>query len=95
MSKIYKDDYNHVLTIDCVNTITSGTTFEILVIKPDETEETWSGALSGTHSIVYTTIDGDFDQAGIYQFNARVSTATGQWTGDSVTLEVYDREEEK
>jgi predicted ATP-dependent Lon-type protease len=95
MSKIYKGDFKHVITVDFVSPISSGTTFSLIVVKPDETEETWIGALSGTHSIVYTTVDGDFDQAGIYQFNSKVTTATGEFTGDSVTLEVYDREEEE
>jgi hypothetical protein len=87
--KSYVDDVGTVVLVDTGSDIQTATTTNLLVKKPDGTEVTWTGTLSGTDSITYTIVADDFDQAGTYSLQSYVETAAWQGSGETVTFIVY------
>jgi hypothetical protein len=77
---IHVGDIGTLVTVDVVGTISTGTTFNLEIVKPSGAEDTWVGALSGTTDIVYTIVDGDLDEAGQWQIQPYV-VLSGGWSG--------------
>ena len=88
--KIYVADLGTIITLDCKEDISDGDVFTIEVKKPSGTEVTWTAALSGTDSVTYTTIAGDFDESGTYCLQAKVTKGvTLAHRGETVEKYVY------
>ncbi len=71
------------------NDITDATEVLIVAQKPDETEVEWTGEVSGTTVVRYTTVADDLDQEGVWLLQAKVTTLDGVWLGNTVSLPVY------
>jgi len=62
----------------------------LLIKKPDGTQVEWAGTVNGT-KIEYIVQQGDFDQAGIYKIQAKVTFADGAvWYGNTDVLVIYE-----
>lgn len=90
MGKIYKDDYNTVIDLDVGEDISAASTYRIYYEKPGGTTGFWAASLQGTSIVRYTTVNGDLDEAGVWSLQARVTTASGLWRGETAKLRVYD-----
>lgn len=91
--KYYIHEVGRNVDIDTNIDLSSVNTTYISVIKPNSTEDTWSGIVTGTNNdiIRYTTQEGDFDQSGIYQLTAQIDS--GSWESgrvDPTLITVYD-----
>ena len=89
MSKVYTGDTGTVISLDCGADISAATDRKILARKPSGTEVEWAASASGTDGVQYTTQADTFDQAGTWMLQAKVTTATGTWRGETATLQVY------
>jgi hypothetical protein len=77
-SKIYVGDVKVPIYFDCVLDISTGTKFEIQIVKPDGvTTATWTGTLYGTHEIKYETTGTDIAAAGVYACTPYFELASG------------------
>jgi len=85
MSKIYQDDVGTVFEVDVGDDLSSATTTDLKVRKPDGTTTTWTGTKDGVvnSQINYTIVEDDLDQVGEYLLQAYVVTPT--WTGRGET----------
>ena len=88
-NKMYVGDIGTVITLDTNETISSATTTNIEVRKGDGTITTWTGSLSGTDSVTYTTVDGDFSCSGIYKVQAYVVMVGWSGLGETAEFTVY------
>lgn len=88
-NKMYVGDIGTVITLDTNETISSATTTNIEVRKGDGTITTWTGSLSGTDSVTYTTVDGDFSCSGIYKVQAYVVMSGWSGLGETAEFQVY------
>ncbi len=88
-NKIYVGDIGTVITLDTNESITSATTTDIKVKKGDGTIATWTGSLSGSDSVTYTTVDGDLSCSGIYKAQAYVVMTGWSGLGETVEFRVY------
>ena len=73
---VHQNDFGIQLTCDMQVDITFGVTYTIHVKKPSGKRVIWAGQLSGTDSIVYTTLAGDLNEAGVYEVQGHVVGAT-------------------
>lgn len=90
--KYYVGDEGTVLVVSTGNVLTTATLLQLLVQKPDLTEETWSATIDPLNNtrMTYTVQTGDFDQAGRYKVQAYVEFATGKWRGNTASFLVCD-----
>lgn len=90
-----KGDIGTVLTIDTSADISGGNSYTVKVIKPSGAIETWTGSLSGTDYITYTTTSADdFDEIGVYEGYVIVGYAGGNsWTGSLFQFQIKDVDE--
>jgi hypothetical protein len=49
----------------------------------------WAGTIEGTTVVRYTTIADDLDMEGVWRLQALVTTPSGTWLGNTVTMAVY------
>jgi len=89
-SKVYKGDIGTDIILDCVTDISSATTREILVKKPDGSTVTWAATAEGATSIKYTVQSGDLSAAGLYLLQASIVTPSWSGRGETFELRVYD-----
>ena len=67
---------------DAALDISTATTMELRLRKPDGTTATWSASFvfDGTDGrIYYTTVAGDLDQTGLWYMEARIVADGGDW----------------
>ena len=88
-NKVYVGDIGTLITLDTNESILSATTTDIKVKKGDGTIATWVGSLSGTDSVTYTTVDGDFSCLGIYKVQAYVVMTDWSGLGETAEFRVY------
>jgi hypothetical protein len=89
-SKYYVGDIGTDLVVDTCEPITTATTTDLRIMKPDGNLFTWTGAVYDTTKIKYTVIAGDFDQAGTYRLQAYVVMPGWTGRGDTVFFKVRD-----
>ena len=94
-AKIYTGDIGTIITVDAQDPDASainltGMTLTLDVWKPGATSSvSWAGTISGTTSITYTTVSGDWDLAGEYRIQAKVVDGTKVWRGTSYRFDVH------
>lgn len=69
--------------------ITGATGRTIEVKKPDNTTDSWAASIYNSNYLKYTIQSGDFDQAGVYIFQAALTLSGWTGLGDAVKLTVY------
>ena len=90
IEKVYVGNVGTNIDLDTEVDITSSTSLKILALKPDGTTEvSWTASRDGTSVVRYTTQAGDLDVEGTWRLQAEVTTASGKWLGNTVTLRVY------
>jgi len=78
--KHYVGEIGTVIMVDCGTDISTAINTKLKVIKPDKTTTVeWNATIDGTNNLKYTSVAGDFDQAGRYELYA--SLTYGGWTG--------------
>ena len=78
----FSGDVGTLLVLDAGTDITTFTSVQILVKKPDATIEAWTGSVSDATKCTYTIREGDFDQSGRYTFQLRVSDNSKRFHGE-------------
>jgi hypothetical protein len=89
-NKYYVGDIGTEVIVDTCSNISSATTANLKVEKPDGTLVTWVGVVYQTTKIRYVILDGDFDQAGKYLMQAYVEIGSWSGHGDTVTFTVSE-----
>jgi hypothetical protein len=87
MADVHVGDIGVLITFKTREDLSTATTHDLDYKKPDGTTGTWTATVSGS-DLLYTSIAGDFNQAGPYEVQAHVITPT--WAGhtDSDHFEV-------
>lgn len=88
-TKAYLNDEGTALILDVGTDITGATDVSIAVKKQSGAEESWGGEIYQNTKIKYVVEFGDFSEAGKYLLNAKVTTASGTWTGETTSFIVY------
>lgn len=70
--KYYVDDVGTKIIVDVCSDISTATTTELLITKPDGTSATWTASIEDTTHISYIVQADDFDQAGWYRLQAKI-----------------------
>ena len=95
LPRLFVGDTGTILNFDLEHDVSSATTREIHVRRPDKSEAIWSAVAhpSDVNKIRYTTISTDLDMAGLWRANAVVDLTTPSWdgTGDTVEFEVFEK----
>lgn len=89
MGKIYVNDVGTEIVVDCGSDISTATTTDLLIHKPNGRVATWSGSIYNTNYIKYTTILGDLDEAGDYKIQAYIELPSWSGRGESTSFTVY------
>jgi hypothetical protein len=89
MAKVYINDANTDILLDCGRDVSTAMLREINVLKPNGDQEVWPAFLSGTNLIGYTTNADTFDMAGTWKLQAHIIIGQGEWRGETATLTVY------
>ena len=90
-SKYYVGDIGTKIIVDTCTDCTAATVRRLVVLKPDNTTVTWVATQEGTTQITYTTILGDFDQAGDYRLQAYLEIAGFHGYGVTARFRVHAR----
>jgi len=90
MSKNYINTVGKKIVIDVGLDIHDATIMKMKIKKPDDTLVEWIALLEGLTAITYTTVSGDWDQAGRYLVQAYVETPTLISLGETTSFEVYN-----
>jgi hypothetical protein len=86
--------YTIVLPIGNPLGITDLTSCSFKVLKPDDSEESWTTTTLGDSNMYYDTVSGDFDQEGVYKIQPYAEYSGGQKLyGEAVDYLVYDNYE--
>lgn len=89
-NKSYVGDVGTILEVDCGVDISSATTHNLMVQKPDLTLDELVGTIYNSNYIRYTTVDGDWDQAGIYRIQSKIVISGWEGLGETAKLRIYD-----
>ena len=95
MTKIYIGDIGTILTIDAQDADAAaidltGMTLSLDVWKPGATTSvSWPGTISGTTSITYTAVSGDWSLAGEYRIQAKVMDGADPLRGATYRFDVH------
>lgn len=93
-NKIYVGDVGTIISCYVDDNISTGTYFALKIKKPvSNTEVVWVCNLSGLTNIEYEIIAGDFNEAGQYAVQSHVILPSGEWTGETTYIQVYDEYE--
>ena len=79
---IFLGDIGTEINIDVGEDISAQTELAVLYEKPDGTTGQWTGTISGTEIVQYTTVEDDIDQAGTWRLQAYIKLSGG-WSGYS------------
>lgn len=90
MSKFYKNSIGVSVIVD-TSLDTAGATLELIVKKPDDTTVTWTGIAEELTKIKYVIQLGDWDQAGTYLLQAKITFADKILLGETVQFEVLEQ----
>jgi len=90
MSKFYKNSIGVSVIVD-TSLDTAGATLELIVKKPDDTTVTWTGLAEELTKIKYVIQLGDWDQAGTYLLQAKITFADKILLGETVQFEVLEQ----
>ena len=87
MAKYYVESIGLTITLDTTVILTLAPTTEIHYKKPSGVEGIWVAAVVDTTKVQYSTIAGDIDEAGTWEFLAFVETAGGfEGPGEPVSV---------
>ena len=88
--KPFVGDVGTDIIVNCGVNITGATGTKILYYKPSGVSGEWTADVYQSNYLKYTTVAGDFDEAGTYRIQAKL-TLTG-WTGRGETdmFKVYN-----
>jgi len=88
--KHYINEIGTEILVDCDSTITGATELKLKIKKPNGTEVEWDAAISGTDSLRYITIIGDFNQVGKYYLQSSLTIDGWTGLGETVSFFIYD-----
>lgn len=94
MAKAYVGDIGTKIEVNTYIDLTTATVMQLKIKKPDGTIMTKTatipvGLTAADGKIVYTTIAGDFDQAGLYLVQPYIETASTEHLGNTDKFTVY------
>ena len=84
--KPYVGDIGTEIILDVYEGL-AGATVGISVRKPTGATVIWPAVVYESRSVRHTTMDGDFNEAGVYRVQPVVSLADGTWSGLGATAE--------
>jgi len=87
--KVYKDSVGIPIYVETETTITGATTTDLYIKTPTQ-RLTWSGAVSGTTQILYTTSSGNLNEATKYYVQPKVILSGKTYFGATDSFQIYD-----
>ena len=91
MAKHYVGEDGTQITVNCVATITTASPIALIVRKPDLTRAVWTPTISGASALIYTTVEGDFNQVGRYSLQASITIGAWRGRGETAEFIVYEK----
>jgi|GEM_PF-2356293 len=85
---VFVGDEGFILALDTGTDVTTASTTQIIITKPDGTASTKTAGINSTKYLTYTIATGDLDQEGTYAFNAYVVIDGLKKHGDTAYLDV-------
>lgn len=89
-TKVYIGDIGTEVLVNCGSIITGASNTKMKVRKPNGDIAEWAASISGTDSLIYTVVSGDFDQEGIYLLQASLTINGWSGLGETAEFRVYD-----
>lgn len=89
--KVYQNEINKLLKLDCGEDISTATAQSISVRKPDGTTATWSGTVIESNYVQHATEAGDLDQTGTYLVQSVVTLSGVVRKGNTAEFYVYSQ----
>lgn len=84
---VFLNDIGTLIKVDVGSDVSGASTKLIKYIKPDGTEGSWDSTVA-TQYLQYITVDGDLDQIGQWEVQAKVTLVGGTWHGEVTRFEV-------
>lgn len=94
MSKVYVGDIGTVIILECGISLSPATALAIEVLKPDLTTIEWMATKHTGEtdtSLKYVTQEGDLDQSGTWELQAKVILPEWTGLGNTTKMKVYDK----
>ena len=88
---MFVGDIGTELLINLQRDITTATNYSLSVRKPDGTTVTWTPSIYNVKYLRYITINGDFNQDGIYQIQPQLTIGTWTGSGAICKIEVFNK----
>jgi len=89
-NKVYIGTIGFEFIVDCNSTITGATALTLEVKKPNGVTDSWTATEYDTTHLTYTSVSGDLDQSGTYQFQAKATIGSWEGYGDTFDLTIYN-----
>jgi hypothetical protein len=94
--KHYVGEIGCEIIIDTGMDLSNALALQLNVKKPDGTLATWLASAYAFSSmqntgIIYTTVDGDFDQAGTYEIQPSITLSDWQGLAQTAKIVIYDK----
>jgi hypothetical protein len=89
MVKMYVGDIGSEIILKTGLLTASANKLSIIGRRPDFSEFEWLAGTFESDSIIYTTIEGDLDVAGLWTVHSKVELPEGTWLGEAVKFEVF------
>jgi len=89
-SKTYIGDFGTVILLDCGSDISTATLAGVWVRKPNGKYTLWRGVVYETQYVKYIIKEGDLDQTGVYNIQAKIEMPSWSGLGETSSFTVYN-----
>ncbi len=86
----YVGEIGTVILLDTSANISAATNKYIKCKKPDGTIVSWTATVAETTKLSYTTIAGDFNQAGMYRVQASLTLSGWSGLGETALFKILE-----
>jgi len=94
MAKIYVGSKRIKITVPTGIDLTDALTYKYYIKKPNGSEATWTATRVAPYTdgnLVYYTVAGDLDLAGLYLGQAYITTANAIYWGETFSFKVWEK----
>lgn len=90
--KVFVGDIGTAIILDCGEDVSAGINPRIAYQKPsyDGVSGEWVAEVYQSNYLKYVTVDGDFDEAGDYRVQAKLTLSSWTGRGETAIFKVYN-----
>jgi len=90
MVKCYKGDIGTEIRVDCGVDISSASRYKLVVKKASKETVEWDAEIYDSTYLTYIVQSGDFNRAGTYLLQAKITQGNWSGLGETTSFEVHD-----